>query len=140
VSSTHGVVFLFCLSSPCVPYVASFFWIVHFWLTFRYSLSFIYITVVLLMKIDRMYVLYIDSLYLLKYTCICWHFPGILIFSLINTCSRITICIDFEWNFEFNLIEMLRNPGTVNNGVKYTCYRRMIFLFENVLRYQRSRK
>ena len=41
VASFSGL-FLFCFSSSCVPYIASFSaWIMHFWLPLRYSLTFI---------------------------------------------------------------------------------------------------
>jgi hypothetical protein len=44
VSNTYCVVFLFCFSSSCVHYVPNiFFWVVHFWLPLRCSLTFIYI-------------------------------------------------------------------------------------------------
>jgi hypothetical protein len=42
VSNTYCVVFLFCLSSSCVPYrCCLFLFIVLFWLPLRYSLTFI---------------------------------------------------------------------------------------------------
>jgi hypothetical protein len=73
VSKTYCVVFLFCLSSSCLPYVARFsrlccvfvllvfvlftlccqvLWVVHFWLPLRYSLTFIYT------NISKMHVLF----------------------------------------------------------------------------------
>ena len=42
VSNTYCVVFLFCFSSSCVPYVASFSGLSLFLLPLRYSLTFIY--------------------------------------------------------------------------------------------------
>ena len=39
---THIVLFLFCFSSSCVPYVASFSGLSIIWLLRRYSLTFIY--------------------------------------------------------------------------------------------------
>ena len=41
VYNTYCIVFLFCLSSSCVPYVASFSGLFLFWLPLRYSLTFI---------------------------------------------------------------------------------------------------
>jgi hypothetical protein len=43
VSNTYCVVFLFCLSSSCVPYVVSFSGLSIFDCHIRYSLTFIYI-------------------------------------------------------------------------------------------------
>jgi hypothetical protein len=40
VSNTYYVVFLLCVSSSCVPYIASFSGL-NFWLALRYSLTFI---------------------------------------------------------------------------------------------------
>jgi hypothetical protein len=41
VSNTYCVLYLFCLSSSCVPLCCQFLWIAHFWLTLWYSLTFI---------------------------------------------------------------------------------------------------
>jgi hypothetical protein len=46
VSNTYCVVFLFCFSWSCVPYVASFS-VCLFWLPLRYSLTFIYLSFVI---------------------------------------------------------------------------------------------
>ena len=48
VSNTYSVV-SFCFSSSFVPYVASFSGLVHVWLLFRYSLTFIYIIQIICM-------------------------------------------------------------------------------------------